>query len=357
MKLVFAVEKNGYNNIDHVGVVKKVESQMKLFNSNGIETKLCQYEWQGGYPQIEIEKDTDILYFRRIESSVKLLVKLRELKKISPKLRIIMEIPTYPFAGEERNKVSLKRKISRWIGDRFVRFLIDRIVLLGQEKLIERLYGIPVICANNGTDFEKITLRKINNTSEGIHMICVSGCFFWHGYDRLIEGMNTYYQNCEMNDKVYLHVVGQGECFGEYKVLADEYGMTDKYVFFYGKQIGKELDTIYDKSNIGIDVLGAHRKGMRKASSLKAREYAAKGLPIVSSVKLDVDNEDTTKYILMLPANDEEINVGEIVRFYHEIYDKKDRNDIALDVRKCFYPCCDWRFVFGNVVDYMKRNS
>ena len=81
MKLVYAVDKISYNDKDHVGVVKKVESQMKLFNKNGIETSLCQYEWQGGYPQIQIEKDTDILYFRRIEPSVKMLCSLRRLKK------------------------------------------------------------------------------------------------------------------------------------------------------------------------------------------------------------------------------------------------------------------------------------
>ena len=182
-------------------------------------------------------------------------------------------------------------------------------------------------------------------------MICVSGCFFWHGYDRLIEGMNTYYQNCEMNDKVYLHVVGQGECFGEYKVLADEYGMTDKYVFFYGKQIGKELDTIYDKSNIGIDVLGAHRKGMRKASSLKAREYAAKGMPMIVANDLDIYREDTKQYIKMFPADDSPINIKDVVDFYHEIYEYPE--NITMKIRQTFYPYCAWDFVYKPVLDYI----
>ena len=357
MKLVFAVERKTFNSEDHLGVVKKVKSQMKLFNENGIETTLCQYEWKDGYPQIEIDMDTAILYFRRIEPSIKLLVKLRELKNTSSNLRIIMEIPTYPFAGEEIEKISVKRKVSRWIGERLIRFLIDRIVLVGQEKVIDRLYGIPVICASNGTDFNSIVPKKTRNDIENeIHMVCVSGCFFWHGYDRLIKGMNTYYQNKDIQENVYLHVVGQGTCLEEYVALANEYELNDKYIFFYGNREGAELDKIYDTCNIGIEVLGAHRKGMRMASSLKTREYAAKGLPIVSSVKLDVDNEETSQYILNLPSNDNEIEINKIVQFYHDIYDGKNKAEISKKIRECFYPYCDWSFVFCDVVEYIKRN-
>jgi len=202
MKLVFAVDKISYNDKDHIGVVKKVEAQMRLFEKNGIKTTLCQYVWEGGYPQIVIEEDTDVLYFRRIEPSAKLLLKFSQLKKTNPNLRIIMEIPTYPFADEETIRLSLKRRINRGISEYLLRLYIDRIVLIGQQNPINRLYGIQTICVNNGVDFDVITMKRVlaNNTDE-IHMLCVSGCYFWHGYDRVIEGMKEYHQKKEQKER------------------------------------------------------------------------------------------------------------------------------------------------------------
>ena len=76
MKLVYAVDKGSFNNADHAGVNIKVNSQILQMKKMGLEVELQQYEWRGGYPQIHIDEDTDFLYFRRIESSVKLLKKL-----------------------------------------------------------------------------------------------------------------------------------------------------------------------------------------------------------------------------------------------------------------------------------------
>ena len=141
MKMVYAVSKDTYRNNDHIGVRKKVEGMRKCFEENGIFSTLCEYEWSGGYPMIEIFEDTDILYFRRIDFSLKLLKKLAELKRKSKKLRIIMEIPTYPFEGEKSQKVSLKVRINKWIGETFGRFLIDRIVMVGQKEKERKCMG------------------------------------------------------------------------------------------------------------------------------------------------------------------------------------------------------------------------
>lgn len=353
LKLVYAVDRLSYNNKDHLGVVKKVEAQISLFQKKGIAATLCQYVWEDGYPQIEIEEDTDILYFRRIEPSVKMILKLCELKRKSPKLRLIMEIPTYPFGEEEREKISIKRKINRLIGEKLLRFYIDRIVLIAQQNKIEALYGVPVICVNNGIDFSSIAVRSVSENKEGIHVLCVSGCFFWHGYERFIEGLNDYYKRQNREENVYFHIVGDGECLNDYKVLADKYGLLDKVVYLHGRMIGQELDEMFDLCDIALDCLGAHRKGLYMSSSLKTREYAAKGLPMAASISLDIQNEKTDKYILMFPADESAINIEEVVDFYHRIYDEGEKTVIAEQIRNCFYPYCDWEFVFDGVVDYI----
>lgn len=357
MKLVYAVDKLSYNSEDHVGVIKKVESQIAQFERNGIEVELCQYVWQGGYPQIRIESDTDILYFRRIEPSIKLILKLCELKKINPKLCMIMEIPTYPFESEELEKVSFKKKINRILGSKLLKVYVNRIVLTGQQYPIAILYGIPTICINNGVDFQKLAIRNVKEvdiSKKEIHMICVSGCFFWHGYDRLIEGMHQYYEHSVNQEAVFFHIVGAGECLERYKEMAQKYGLLNNKIFFYGRKVGEELDAIYDKCDIAIDCLGCHRKNIYYVSTLKSKEYGAKGLPIISSVQLDIYNEETKRYIKMFPATDEAIDIQNIVDYYHVVYDNNQKKEVAEEVREVFYFLCDWKFAFSPIIDYIK---
>ncbi len=360
MKLVYAVDKLSYNGKDHIGVRKKVESHCALFRKHSIETTLCQYMWEGGYPQIAIEKDTDVLYFRRIEPSVKMILKLRQLRKINPKLRMIMEIPTYPFAAEEREKISWKRRVNRRLGEIFLKSYVNKIVLIGQKNPIKTLYHIPVICVNNGVNFENIAVRNVKEKKsgeQGIHMICVSGCFFWHGYDRIIEGMHQYYEKYPLGEKIFLHVVGEGECLEEYRCLAEKYGLEGNTVFFYGRKEGKELDVVYDQCDIALDEFGPHRQGLDYSCSLKTREYAAKGFPIVSSIRLDICQENTKDYIQMFPAEEVPVSMERIAEFYHRVYDGRDKQKAAAKIRETFHPYCDLESVFWDVISYIKEGE
>lgn len=355
MKLVYAVDKTSYNQKNHVGVVKKVEAQIRLFEKNGFITKMCQYDWIGGYPQLEVEKDTDVLYFRRIEPSVKFLQKLYQIKKCNPCIKIVMEIPTYPFQWEEKDNVSIKRKINRTIGEQLLYKCIDRIVLIGAYERF--LYRIPTICVKNGVDYEKERMRrpiKKDASDDSIHMICVSGCYFWHGYERIIEGLKQYYCGGQHDRDVYFHVVGEGDCLSQYIELAKKYNLYGDKVIFYGRKVGDELDEIYDKCDVALECLATHRKNIFSSSSLKSKEYVAKGLPIVTSVKLDICDADTRKYIKMFSANDEPVSINEIVDFYDYIYQQKDKLDVAGEIREIFRKKCDWEYTFAEVLEYLK---
>ena len=81
MKVVYAVDANSFSSEDHSGVVLKVHSQIRQMEKAGFEVDLQQYYWEGGFPQISVEEDTDFLYYRRIESSVNLICKFLQLKK------------------------------------------------------------------------------------------------------------------------------------------------------------------------------------------------------------------------------------------------------------------------------------
>ena len=355
MKMVYAVSRDTYRDINHIGVRNKVEGMRKCFKENGISSTLHEYEWKGGYPMIEVSDDTDILYFRRIDFSFKLLKKLAELKSKSKHMRIIMEIPTYPFEGEKKGKGSLKVHINRWIGETFGRFLIDRIVMVGQKDKRKKIYGIPVIHIQNGVDYEAISPHAEYGQiiSNEIHMIAVSGCYFWHGYDRLIKGLANYYSNDDNTRKVYLHMVGSGECLSEYQKLAEEKGLLNHYVFFRGVLQGKALDEEYDLCDIAVDCLGCHRKGLYYVSSLKVREYAAKGLPIVTSTEADLYIDELKNYFLVLPPDETDIKVEEIIQFYDKLNSEKDRNSLSEQIRQEFRKHCEWKYTLRDLLQFI----
>lgn len=355
MKLVYAVDRNGYDNADHIGVRKKVEAVIKLFGQEGIESSLYKYEWEGGYPMLPMSEDIDILYFRRIDPSVKLLLKLHKIKKRNPKIRLIMEIPTYPFAWESKEKRSLKRKISYAVGNCLLRFLLDRIVLIGQEKKIPSLYGIPVLHANNGVDYESITVGRNEKKENELHLVAVSGCYFWHGYDRLIKGLKNYYEGSAPSTNVYFHLVGEGACLEEYRNIAEENNLLNKYVFFHGRLVGKELDEVYDMCDVAIDCLGCHRKHLYYVSSLKVREYAAKGLPMVTSTIVDINCEELADYILEMSPDETDIEVEQIVEFAEKLY--ADTYNLREKIRESFRPYCEWKYSFENVLAYIKEGK
>lgn len=355
MNLVYAVDKASFTSEDHIGVNNKVNSQIEQMRIRGIEVILQEYEWENGYPQIEITNSTDVLYFRRIESSVKLILKLRQLKKISPNLKIVMEIPTYPFEGEEVEKKSLKRKISVALGTNLLHFYIDRIVLCGQQEKIKKLFQIPVIHFNNGVDFDKVPVNTDSESEDDyIHMICVSGCMLAHGYDRMIEGIREYYLNKSNTRKVFFHIVGVGEYKDQYVRLAEEYNLLDKTIFVYGKKVGKELDEVFNICNIAVGHLATHRIGIFFSSALKTREYVARGLPVVTSCMLDIYEDSIKDYILFVPEDESPINIAKIVDFYDNLY----QNGMShKEIREKFYRLCDWKYTFASVIEYLLQKD
>jgi hypothetical protein len=58
------------------------------------------------------------------------------------------------------------------------------------------------------------------------------------------------------------------------------------------EDVTSSLNDIYNISDIAIDSLGRHRSNVMYNSTLKGKEYCAKGLPIVSGVKTEFDYDE-----------------------------------------------------------------
>jgi glycosyltransferase involved in cell wall biosynthesis len=256
---------------------------------------------------------------------------LSKFKKISPHTKIIMEVPTYP-AGREINHWHM---VPLFIKDRFctknLHKSVDRILTYSNDEII---WGIPTICTCNAINPEQITKRiSINKSDKLISLVACSSMAFWHGYDRAIVGLYNYYQ-AKKDDQpdIVIHLIGDGEELPKYKRMVVELGLEGKVVI-HGYLSGQKLNEVYNNSDIALDSLGRHRSKIYYNSSLKGKEYCAKGLPIISGVETEFDSVTDFNYYFRVPANDSPVKMSDIVSFYDSIYNSgKSRNEIVDEI-------------------------
>lgn len=262
--------------------------------------------------------EISIIYIRKITFDPSFLLFLRELKKMG--IKIYIEIPTYPYDFEpESRREKLVNKVDRFFR-LFAANYVDYIITFSKH---ESIFNIPCINISNGISSQCIT-KNLNIESNSYNFISVSSLRNWHGIDRFIKSMYQYQQTINKKDKaeVVLNIVGPENKYSlELKNLVKELDI--KNVFFHGYLDGNALERLYAKCQFGIGSLGRHRSGISTLSSLKNREYAAKGLSIIYSENdLDFDGKD---FVYKVEADESVPSIADILKWYdNSSYDTSD---------------------------------
>lgn len=252
------------------------------------------------------EQNIKIIYLRYLKANLYLIRFLKQMKR--NKVGVIIEFPTFPYDLEGVGRVEFTE-------DRYYRNSLKKFVKKSVNyNGLTSIMGIPSIAIQNGVDLERISLRKEKTQGDGVTFIAVATMNFWHGYDRLIKGISNYYMKHSKGDKVYLKLVGEGKEIPRYRDLIKLYHM-EKYIILEGMRCGEELEELFNQSDIAIGPLGAYRKNMYEDSSLKAKEYCARGLPIVLATK-DLAFPKECNFIFRVPNDDSDIEVEGILSFF-----------------------------------------
>ena len=90
---------------------------------------------------------------------------------------------------------------------------------------------------------------------------------------------------------------------------------------------------------------------MKNSSSLKTREYIAKGLPIVTCPHLDL--EDDYEYVKYVKDEDSPLNFEEILTYYDKIYKNHNEFEVIKEIRQYGEERFDWKTVLMPVVNYV----
>ncbi len=340
-KGIFIVYDDLQNN---TGVNRKIKSQIAALQENGIDIrpKLVQFKTDmPGYKLIyrlpfsnvspiwKMDKEycgIDFVYLRRpFFCNVWFISLLKKLKKENPGLKIIYEIPTYPYDSEINSKKSnlplyIKDKLNRKRLHKYV----DRIANLTSEREVFSIKTLPI---SNGYDFSKQTIRKARLQDGVINIIAVALFDVWHGYERLLLGLKEYY-TAGGTRKITIHFAGDGPALESYKKLANDLSLSDNCIF-YGMQNQAQLDDLYDRCDIGATSFGLYRKKITVSKELKSREYLAKGLPIICSGDLDLlDVEELKPYLLQFSNDETPVDFGRVVAFRDRLYQGKTETNI-----------------------------
>lgn len=301
--------------------------------------KRCCY---GELTRYVIDNGIELVYIRSVHNANPFINRMVRTLHCNG-VKVVMEIPTFPYEKQYEHS-SLKNKMQLKIDILFRRTMakyLDRIVTFSDDDTI---FGVPTIRISNGIDFEHIPIKvRINDTSHEINLIGVADIHFWHGFDRMIEGLAVYY-NRERGRRVIFHIVGNGveAELARLRELTQRYNLTD-YVVFHGPLSGDALDDTFERSDIGIASLARHRSGITKIKTLKNREYAARGIPFIYS-ETD-DDFDRMPYVMRVPADESPVDVDSVIGFC-------DANQFTSgDIRRSIVESLSWRTQMQKVLD------
>jgi glycosyltransferase involved in cell wall biosynthesis len=242
--------------------------------------------------------------------------------------KIIVEIPNYPYLDTYRNssrfienkakrlistaKVNLRAMQDELAGPK-LQGLCDAVILFGDNA--SSFYGVKAMNATNGIDCAALSAVPWPKSGSVIQIIGVAGTLWWQAYDRVLHGMQQYYQTHPQPefDFHFTLVGGDAKEMPDFRKTIAELGLQNR-VDLPGFQTGDELQRFYDRSDVGISSLGCFRRGITRCSSLKAREYAAVGLPFLYAYD-DESLRGDAAWALRVPNDDTPVNMEQLAQF------------------------------------------
>lgn len=352
------------------GVAVKVDAQIKAFCHAGINAMIVSV----GTPKDTLSKlkkrlpfcrdviawedvsvkasSCDYMYIRRPQTVTKeFLQALRLWRRSNPNMKVIYEVPTYPYDAEDKTLKKWPLHIKDLWHRRKLKLYVDRMVNLAGYDVV---LGAPSLHVMNGIDLDGLRKRSPSLSEGVLEVLCVASFANWHGVDRLIQGLGEYGRS-DSDRKVLVHLVGDGDphTMRQLRAMVKELGLEEDVVF-HGLCDRKAMDSVFDRCTLAVEVLGGHRKGDMPSSSLKSREYLGKGIPFIYSGKVDVLEKEPADFCLQVPADDSPVKIEEIIAFHDDLYGREPEEHLIERIRRYAEENVSIGIAMKEVVDYIE---
>lgn len=255
-----------------------------------------------------LDLNFDFYYIRKPFISISFIKLLSKIKK--KRKNVVLEIPTYPYKKELTGVIRSIFYFYERFSTLFLKDKLDFITFYGEE--FTSIWGVKSLRLENGICPEKIKLVPAKTLRENkLRLIAVGNLSKWHGYERLLTGLSLL-----KNDTVTLDIVGKGSAYDELKCLSTKLNL-DAIVTFHGFKSGNDLDDIYSTADIGIGSLGMYKLGMVKGSTLKAREFSARGIPFILGYE-DLAFPPDIDFVKYVPNDSSPLNLNDVIDWFND---------------------------------------
>ncbi|TAK37223.1 MAG: hypothetical protein EPO28_12465, partial [Saprospiraceae bacterium] len=207
----------------------------------------------------------EFCYARYELSHPGLLSFFKKVKTANPATRLVLEIPTYPYAKEMKGGLRKIQLLLDWLYRGRLKKYVTLVVGFGAEK---KIFGMEALSIVNGIDLDDIPVSNAKPEPGVIRLIAVGYWQYWHGLDRLLEGLAAYYSGGLPATKVHLLVVGEGSELSNLKRFTENNSLSE-WVKYSPPLDGEKLNEAFKVAGIGIGDLASHRKGFKTAQPLK----------------------------------------------------------------------------------------
>lgn len=356
-----------------IGICKKIDMQMKELRKffdideieiNALDRNLFQRIY-GLLPWCSIPRNYEaamnrisnpqFIYIRRTIADFAYIRLLKNIRTNYPKCKIIVEIFTYPYDRDEFYKWDawpfyFKELLNR----RKLKKYVDVFVTHSREKSI---FHIPTIHTTNGIIVEDVDpVTSINEKKDNsIIMIAVAFMQKHHGYERIIKGLHHYYKAGGKRN-VQLWLVGDGPERKKYIQMVK--GMRiDNYVKFFDTVVCEKLDELYNQADIALGAFGCYKDHVYFVSTIKVKEYMAKGIPIVNGCKEEMFEHDDIEYYLNVPNDVSTVDIEKIIKFYDNLYRIKTKEQLINEMRREAIRTVDMSVTLKPIIQYIKNET
>lgn len=365
---------NFFKDDDSIGITKKIKSQIRAMREMGLKVYYTSYVEDGAV--VMDNSDSEVYkkkfafsssIYQRYDRRFLLIATAREfvektnvafdigylrwhtfdkaflnLLKTLKEKEVVNIIEAHAWTPN-RKVTSLISRYQIFMDDLYSKKAKDYVSLVAGISEYDNIWGIKTVKIDNAIDLDSIKPREWNKNDEILRIISVSNEYSYHGYDRLLKGIKHYYDEGGSR-KIEVHFIG---VFLESTRKLTEDLDLNGLVHFHGKQFGTALDDLYDNSDLGIGALAHHRVGMYAGSSLKTKEYFAKGLPFIYGWKEPAFDE-TYPYAHRIKLCEEPIDIPEILSFYDGI---KDDPNMLINMREFAAEHYVWRKELNKVFE------
>lgn len=327
-------------------------------NPTGVFKKLHEiYRFITGYFNILLQKTDfsacDFIYLRHSYFNHFLISFLKTLRKKYPKLKIFLEIPTYPYDKEFN---TFLRSPVLWLDRKYrkqIPGLVDKIITYTND---DEIYQTPAIKVANGIKIDPAMAEMPAEKQAGfagrttIYAVAIAANIsYWHAFDRAIQGLYQYYR-VPRDVVIHLEIIGGGNEIENLKKLARDLSL-GKYIKFTD-HVKDELENLLQHKDFSIGTLGMFRKNVAYDSSLKSREYCYHGLPFVLCTP-DLCFDPSLPYWYYASNDEQPLPFDDILRWLIDM--ERAHPDYKSQMRDFACQTLTWNSTFRNFIDHLKN--